>query len=74
MFFRLLLLFLIIWFLFWLIRKQITDKSADTPKLDSDQAEDMIACDYCGTHVPRSLVVESNQKRYCCKEHAQLDE
>ena len=74
MFFRLLLLFLIIWFLFWLIRKQVTDKSADKPKLDSDQAEDMIACDYCGTHVPRSLVVESDHKCYCCKEHAQLDE
>ena len=74
MIFRILLLFLIVWFLFWIIRKQITDNSAQKPKLSTRQSEDMIACDYCGTHVPRSLIVEAGEKKYCCQEHAELDE
>ncbi len=74
MIFRLLLLFLIVWFLIWIIRKQISDQGKTTPKLTSKQAEDMIACDYCGTHVPQSLVVKSAQKQYCCQEHAEQDE
>ena len=74
MIFRLLLLFLVVWFLFWLIRKQLTNKSAEKPQLKSDQSEDMVACDYCGTHVPRSLIVHADSKHYCCQEHADLDE
>lgn len=74
MIFRLLLLFLIVWFLFWIIKKQFADNSAEKPKLSTREAEDMIACDYCGTHVPGSLVVKSEGKKYCCKEHAELDE
>lgn len=74
MIFRLLLLFLIVWFLFWLVRKQLTDQTADKPKLKSEQTEDMVPCDYCGTHVPRSLIVQSDNKNYCCKEHAELNE
>ena len=58
MIFRLLLLFLVVWFLFWLIRKQLVNKNEEKPQLKSDQAEDMVACDYCGTHVPRSLIAD----------------
>lgn len=74
MIFRLLLLFLIIWFLIWIIRKQLTDKNADKPRLDSKESEDMIACAYCGTHAPDSMMIESAGKKYCCEEHARLDE
>lgn len=74
MIFRLLLLFLIVWFLFWIIKKQISGKNTTEPKLSTQQAEDMIACDYCGTHVPKSLVVQSEGKKYCCQDHAELDE
>lgn len=74
MIFRLLLLFLIVWFLFWIIKKQISDKSPTKPKLSTQQSEDMIACHYCGTHVPNSLVVQSEGKQYCCQDHAELDE
>ena len=73
MIFRLLLLFLIVWFLIWIIRKQITDRNEEKPQLKSDQAEDMVVCEHCGTHVPSSLVHLQNDKNYCCKEHARLD-
>jgi len=74
MIFRLLLLFLVVWFLIWIIRKQFTDTSSNQAELDEQKAEDMVACAHCGTHVPKSLALESNNKYYCCKEHIGLDE
>lgn len=73
MIFRLLLLFLIVWFLIWLFRKQFSIKRDSKPSLKNSQTEDMIACEYCGTHVPKSLGIQSNNKFYCNQEHANLD-
>ena len=70
MIFRLLLLFLIVWFLFWMIKKQFSDSIETDEKPKLKESEDMIACDKCGTHVPKSLSYESNEKHYCCQEHA----
>ncbi len=71
MIFRLLILFLIVWFLFWIIKKQFSVDTEKKPSLKSDQTEDMIACARCGTHVPRSLGVESDGQFYCSREHAE---
>lgn len=70
MIFRLLLLFLIVWFLIWMFKKQfsVSEDSAEKPKLK--EAEDMIACKKCGTHVPKSLSILSDEEHYCCQEHA----
>ncbi len=72
MFFRLLILFLIVWFLIWIIRKQFMVSTDHKPSLKSDQAEDMLVCTHCGTHVPRSLGVEADGNFYCSQEHAEL--
>lgn len=71
MIFRILLLFLVIWGLFWILRKQFSDEPARrTSEQDSgDSAEDMLVCDTCGTHTPKSLTVQMNGKTYCCREH-----
>ena len=76
MIFRLLLLFLIVWFLFYLIKKQFNKVNSDrqNPNLDNNSAEDMVACAHCGTHVPKSLAIVSNDQYYCSQEHADLDE
>ncbi len=74
MIFRLILLFLIIWFLIWMIRKQITDKNQPKPRIKDSSSEDMVICDYCGTHVPESLSLKSEGMNYCCQEHLKLDE
>jgi uncharacterized protein len=71
MIYRLLILFLIVWFLFWIIKKQFSLGADKKPSLKSDQSEDMIACAHCGTHVPRSSGVESDGKFYCSREHAE---
>lgn len=74
MIFRLLILFLVVWFLIWIIRKQFTAPSSNSSHSDNDPGEDMIACDYCGAHAPKSLVVKSAGRHYCCDEHAWADE
>lgn len=74
MIFRLIILFVVVWFLIWMLKKQFSDKTSDK-SLPNDQAgEDMIACDYCGAHAPKSLVIKSGDKHYCCEEHASLDD
>jgi len=73
MIFRLLLLFLIIWFLFWILKKQFMDKNSANSDTKPEEVEDMVACSYCGTHVPKSLGVQSNEIFYCCQQHAELD-
>ena len=62
MFFRLLLLFLIVWFLIWLIRNQFSANKMFYRKNSSDGAEDMLECTYCGTHIPKSLAVMHDGK------------
>ena len=73
MIFRLLLLFLIIWFLFWILKKQFSASSSVKTNDKPEKVEDMIACDYCGTHVPKSLGVQQDDKFYCSQEHADSD-
>ena len=68
MIFRILLLFLVIWGLLWLVRKQFADKPGPERTAEAD-AEDMLVCETCGVHTPRSLTVQVNGKTYCCHEH-----
>lgn len=72
MIFRLLLLVLIIWFLIWMFKKQFSQDTPDNNTSKADEAEDMLACAHCGTHVPKSLGVVDNDHFYCSKEHAEL--
>ena len=39
----------------------------------ADDSEDIIPCDFCGTHVPASLGFRKSDKFYCSEEHAELD-
>ncbi len=74
MIFRLLLLFLIVWFLFWIIKKQFSEKISQQSDEQPENIEDMIACHYCGIHTPKSSGFLLGEKFYCSREHADLDE
>ena len=74
MIFRLLLLLLLIWFLIWLIKKQFFQGQSGPPATKQDNAEDMIACAYCGTHVPKSMAITHHGKNFCCQDHADIDQ
>ncbi len=73
MIFRLILLFLIIWFLIWIIKKQFSSGNKTEDKAQSTTTEDMIACHHCSTHTPKSLGVEIEGHFYCCREHAEIE-
>ena len=74
MLFRLLLLFLIVWFLIWLLKRQFGATPASRPQQPvDDNTEDMVQCAHCGTHVPRSLAITQQDKLYCSDEHANKD-
>lgn len=74
MIFRLLLLFLIVWFLLWMLKKQFAPDEAEKKTQKPLQGEDMIACHYCSIHAPQSSGLTRNGEFYCCEEHALLDE
>ncbi len=69
MIFRILLLFLVIWGLFWILRKQFSDQPSRKTEQAAEDAEDMLICETCGVHTPRSLTVQVDGKVYCCHEH-----
>lgn len=42
-----------------------------TPPLPPPQ--DMVACQHCGLHLPRSEALTHSQRHYCCAEHQRSD-
>ena len=74
MIFRLLLLFLIVWFLIWLFKKQFSDEPESSTSDSDQESEDMLPCAHCGTHVPKSLGYQQYGKFYCCEEFAEYDQ
>jgi len=71
MIFRLILLVLLIWAIYQVIR--LMGKSGVSGKGDNDQPERMLRCDYCGTHVPAHEAIQTGNKTYCCARHRDLD-
>ncbi len=74
MIFRLLLLFLIVWFILWMFKKQFSTKDNVDDNQQPRDSEDIIPCHYCGIHAPKSTGLMRDGEFYCCEEHAQLDE
>ncbi|MDC0576134.1 PP0621 family protein [Nitrosomonadaceae bacterium] len=58
----------ILWFLRKFIQKDI-NKNNDSA---STKGEDMVCCDYCGLHLPRSESVIKDNKFFCSEEHYRL--
>ena len=68
MFIKLILVLLLGWFVFGLV-KRFRQNNPSVSK--SGKGQKMIACDVCDTHVPESDVIVKNGKNYCSKEHAE---
>jgi len=74
MFVRVILLLFVVLAVLWLLKRLFSGDEVD--KIESQAArkpEDMLQCKYCGTHVPVSLIVKSNEQPYCCQDHADRD-
>ena len=66
MFIKLILVLLLGWIGFSLI-KRFKQNNPSVSK--NGKGQKMIACEVCDTHVPESDVIVKNGKNYCSKEH-----
>jgi len=67
---RLLLLTAIVVVVYLVIRAY-RNKNTSTP--DAPVTEDMVRCEWCGVHLPRSESIVSGGRSYCCIEHRDAD-
>ena len=68
MFIKLILVLLLGWIVFSLV-KRFRQNNPSVSK--SGKGQKMIACEVCDTHVPESDVIVKNGKNYCSKEHVE---
>ena len=68
-FFILILVMLLGWFGFTLIKNKINPTESN--KVSSDSGQKMVACAACDTHIPESEAIIKNGKTYCSKEHSE---
>jgi hypothetical protein len=73
---RLILLFVIVAILMWLLKRLFggTPNPPEIEHQDNSDSENMRQCKFCGTHVPESSVILSNDNPYCCQDHADRDQ
>lgn len=71
--FRLLLLFLLGWIVWRLLRPSPPQKTKFKPTEKKEALETIAACAWCGMYVPENeMLVSAKQDKYCCAEHLSL--
>lgn len=68
---RLIVIALLVWIVYRMIRISL-EKRKIQPK-SKPKIADMVACEYCGLHIPAEEAIQSNDRSYCCREHQKLD-
>ena len=66
---KLILVILLGWIGFTLVKKIINPTESN--KVSSDSGQKMVACAVCDTHIPESEAIIKNGKTYCSKEHSE---
>lgn len=72
---KLLLLVVIIWLVFSLLKKYSRSVAKDEQESGEQEPvvpaspEDMVRCARCGVHLPRSEAILSNDEVFCCEAH-----
>lgn len=51
------------------VRAMLRARNRRAPRQDPAQVEDMVRCQVCGVHVPRSEAVETEEGRFCSRRH-----
>ena len=68
-YFILILVMLLGWIGFTLIKNKINPTESN--KVSSDSGQKMVACSVCDTHIPESEAIIKDGKTYCSKEHSE---
>lgn len=66
--FKLLLLGLLCWVFVSIIRKK-TNIQGETQQHTNGQAEQVVACQHCGLHIPESEAIKQQQQSFCSQQH-----
>ncbi len=69
---RYLLLGVVLWLLFSVIRRYLWQRRTRHKANQERDAMNMVACDYCGTHLPQSEAICQGSRYYCDKDHLRL--
>jgi uncharacterized protein len=65
---KILLLAIAIWLLYAVVKRYLT--SVDQNDKAAEKPEDMVQCNHCGVHLPKSDSLIVNDQHYCCEEHS----
>ncbi len=73
---RLILIIIAIWVVYSLIKRgmRLNADQQNRQKNDTNEAEDMVRCEHCGTHLPLSEALQKDGRHYCCQEHLKADD
>ena len=66
-----LLLVLVVFYAYWRSQNRPSAPPRQPPPLAPPQ--DMVACDHCGLHLPRTETLSRGARHYCCAEHQRSD-
>jgi len=67
---RLILILLVLWAVYGLVRQvRGAAQRRDGQPANKAKTGEMVRCDHCGTHVPAENAIISDSGTYCCEEH-----
>jgi len=52
-----------------ILRRQLSQRTKAPPHRQTRPVEDMVRCERCGLHVPRSQAIADGDRLFCCREH-----
>lgn len=67
---KILLLAIIVWLLFLIIKRYSRSLHSD-PASGASESAVMVQCRHCGLHIPKDDSVTAGTDHYCCEEHRQ---
>jgi len=64
---RIIILLIGVWLVLQIIKRALGTRR--TPPPGKPSIAKMVACAYCGVHVPETEAIRNGEKMYCCEEH-----
>ncbi len=70
---RLIVLALIVWIIYRLVKSYAKSIGGGKAKMNGQAGEDMVRCAQCGVHIPKSEGLFIEGKVFCSEAHHKLD-
>ena len=64
---RIIIILLGLWLVLTIVKRALS--SRQPPSTDKPVVTKMVACAYCGVHVPESEAIHAGNRHYCSTEH-----